>query len=110
VTTADSLVSLTEAISSALQSVIDDGFSLPIHGISVSANSSLLVGRYERSPDGLNCVVLAERIEDSIYKCPIHIMFTSADGRAAHMLIRSPTKRGKPSLQIVSPSGAPKSL
>jgi hypothetical protein len=87
---------MSQAIVEALQQCLhQQAFSLPLHITFVSANGSMMLMRYANGDQTLETRVVAEHVEDGIFRQPIHFMVTDSMGRASLHEINGPYARRK---------------
>ena len=83
---------LARQIGGVISDLIEKGFELPIIAVAVSVNGSVVVARYRQptAGEGLICDALAQHYEDQVFRTPINLMFTDAEGDAARVVINKP--------------------
>jgi hypothetical protein len=65
------------------QCLHQQAYSLPLHITFVSANGSMMLLRYANGDQTLEMRVVAEHVEDGIFKGPINFMVTDLMGKAS---------------------------
>jgi hypothetical protein len=79
---------LTLAIAERLESLLNEGFDLPMQFAAIAVNGSSINGSYEPDDEGgLKPKITAQSFEAAGFQLPINIMFVDALGRMAHLVI-----------------------
>ena len=86
---------LTMQMARALEGLLEELWTPPLHFAAVSTNGGMMFGRYDATPElGLSCAVLAQHgPDDALWRLPVNIMYTNERGEAARVVITSPTAR-----------------
>jgi len=67
-----------------INALLQRGFELPLYVACISANGSVLVGRYEAE-----FTDLLEHRENDVFTLPVNMMVVDARGEAARVVIRA---------------------
>jgi hypothetical protein len=72
-----------------INALLQRGFELPLYVACISANGSVLVGRYEAGDTRVEFRDLLEHRENDVFTLPVNMMVVDARGEAARVVIRS---------------------
>jgi hypothetical protein len=83
------LKEVTEALASALETMIQRGLKPPIYCVIVGSNGSIMASHYvPHEVLGLDCHMVAEHTEgEGLFRCPINVFFSDSSGRAEKVII-----------------------
>jgi hypothetical protein len=79
-----------ESLAEAIESMLADGFELPIYFAAIGRNGSMVCGQYTQAEVGLKAEFLAERIQDEGLETPMHIMFVDSRGEVGKVSFTRP--------------------
>lgn len=93
--TRDLVLDLASRLSTALGTVIAQGFEFPIFWVAVAANGEMLAGRYDlsESGSGLESRLLVRHSDGGTFAVPVNVMFVDGRGEAARVVIKQSSVR-----------------